>query len=194
MFKIKCNTEQLKKIQQIAFDNGLTWPNGGTTIQIPMGSEHFVFMDKEYIWTESADAFTHKDVYETVEPELYIQFEGNEFPDEDEIESPIKNDDLPEFRSWSDSWVSMSKDEVVQRLISGKKLQGDMFDSKCYLEYDSSSQGSPFRFIDLSENYHNGATDGVWDERYWREFVPPKKMTIKEIERELGFPVEVING
>lgn len=218
--RIKCNSNQSEKIQQILFEKNITWPNGGTNVVVLMGDEHYLFVDNEYVWSESADAFKVKESYKEVYADDFISAYGNmdlfveddkeeirepfvmgqgELSDEDKetaekIVEEINNYKEPEF-------TDMSKRVFIENLMAGTKLQGKMFDECCYCEYDESHY-NPFRFIctnpdedqytDSNGNYNQPMSDGIWNTSGWKVYVPKKKMTLRQIEEELGYKIQLV--
>ena len=176
-YKIKCTTLELETLQKNLFEStDITLPNGSTKVEAPLGNEHYVFIDKKFIWTENVMAFEMMEDYKEVQvSDITVDmFKDVLVQDSDK--------DLSEF-------TRLTRAELVKELLSGKKLIGERFSKNCYI-YFNNEEYVPFRFVDGTDD--KPMSEGMWQGVNWRLFVPAKKMTIKEIEKELGYLVEII--
>jgi len=159
-YKIKCNSEEFKSIQDECFKSGITLPNGKTEYMEVMGNEHYAFIDKEFIWVESRAAFDIKEDYkeltlEEVTPGIF----------EDKPETVTLSDDieLVEF-------TELNRTELVTLLLNGHRLVGKSFSKNYYICFDH-SESMPFRFVNDFENYDKPMSESIWSEKAWKDYV-----------------------
>ena len=180
-YKIKCDNEQLEAVQIVAFDNGLTWPGGSQNITKLMGNEHYIFMDKEYIWSESKDAFYLKENYQEINVEDYVKFEGEPYSENEVYEEPVEPvTDL----------IELDKVNLVTLLINGEYLLREDQSAYCYFDIDNSE---PFRSVRVYDKSESRMDRYDWETRLWRKYDVPTQMTLKEIEEALGYRIEIVD-
>jgi hypothetical protein len=181
-YKIKCNTIESKDIQRECFKHGITWPGGGTEVESLMGNEQYLFIDSEFVWSENIMSFENDETYK----EISIDDLMNELESFEQNIKPLEP--LVELK---EGFIAMTPRELINKLMAGELMQGDMYAKYCYCMYDESFE-FPFRFIDMTEEESNDDMSAcVWREKGWKVFEKPTILSLEEIEEKLGYKIKI---
>lgn len=180
-YKIRCNSEEFKSIQDECFKSGITLPNGKTEHMEVMGNDHYVFIDNEFIWVESSTAFEIKDDYtELTLKEITPGFFDNN------VETIKLSDDVE-----LNEFTEINKSELVTLLLNGHKLVGKSFAKNYYICFDP-NETAPYRFVNDFEKYNKPMSESIWSDKQWKDYVEAERLTIEEIEARLGYLIEIV--
>jgi hypothetical protein len=69
-----------------------------------------------------------------------------------------------------------TNDELIEDLMSGKKMRYDRANEGSYCYYNREAKGNPF-FHTYAESGTEEAMNNVWQETQWEEYIEPKPKT-----------------